>query len=335
MRHWRALLSHLLNILYIHQEEPNSHLHHKYSGNSSCNCPCQHLQTRKHKDGGDQVNKPHDDKKYPGHENFGSYWSSSEKKDHWETSANYDKLSAEDIAWIKDEFSWQKPIFPSCRWHDGKGLNEYLHTMTRRLKKSWWENNIWNCDLPSKILLSVVLYSADNVSMTLSQRWIAYGGTSPQDLISDKGDSWKTAWVVNNPGNPRVRQALPVPLPVRTPTRNPRVFPDKTSPRMSKTDKKWPRYAKIDVLAISCPFLIRFECSWARFEGGGYSNSYPYPYPSLPVGLTRTGLKTPDNHYAWVFATAIEESSLGMKNEKKKKSKNVNKNKTYRIIAII
>ena len=106
--------------------------------------------------------------------------------------------------------------------------------------------------------------------------------------------------LVNNAGNPRVRWALPVPVPGRTPTRNPRVFPDKTSPRTSKTDKKWPRYAKIDVLAISHPFLIRFERSWARFKGGGYRNSYPYPYPSLPVALTRRGLKTPGIHYSWL-----------------------------------
>ena len=96
--------------------------------------------------------------------------------------------------------------------------------------------------------------------------------------------------------NTWVHWALPVHVPGRTPTHNPRVFLDKTSPRTSKTDKKWPRYAKIDVLAISCPFQIHFGCSWARFKGGRYRNSYPYPYLALLVVLTRMGLKTRDIH---------------------------------------
>ena len=49
--------------------------------------------------------------------------------------------------------------------------------------------------------------------------------------------------LVNNAGNPRVRQALPVPVPSHTLTRNPHGFPDKTSPRTSQTDEKWLRYA--------------------------------------------------------------------------------------------
>ena len=52
-----------------------------------------------------------------------------------------------------------------------------------------------------------------------------------------------------------------------------------------------------DVLAISHAILIRFECSWAHFKAGGYRNAYPYPYPSLPVVLTRAGLKTRGIHY--------------------------------------
>ena len=53
----------------------------------------------------------------------------------------------------------------------------------------------------------------------------------------------------------------------------------------------------MNVLAISHPILIRFECSWALFKAGGYRNAYPYPYPSLPVVLTRAGLKTRGVHY--------------------------------------
>jgi hypothetical protein len=64
-------------------------------------------------------------------------------------------------------------------------------------------------------------------------------------------ESIKHLLVVNDTGNPRVRQALPILVTGRTPTRNPRVFPDKTSPRSCKTDQKWPRYAKMNVLAIS------------------------------------------------------------------------------------
>ena len=48
--------------------------------------------------------------------------------------------------------------------------------------------------------------------------------------------------LVNDVGNPRVRQAVPVPVPAHTLTRKPRVFPNKTSPRTSKTDEKWLRY---------------------------------------------------------------------------------------------
>ena len=47
--------------------------------------------------------------------------------------------------------------------------------------------------------------------------------------------------LVNNAGNPRVCQALLVPA--HTFSCKPRVFPDKTSPRTSKTDEKWVRYA--------------------------------------------------------------------------------------------
>ena len=53
----------------------------------------------------------------------------------------------------------------------------------------------------------------------------------------------------------------------------------------------------MNVLAISHPILIRFECSWALFKAGGYRNAYTYPYPSLPVVLTRAGLKTRGVHY--------------------------------------
>ena len=57
----------------------------------------------------------------------------------------------------------------------------------------------------------------------------------------------------------------------------------------------------MNVLAISHPILIRFECSWALFKAGGYRNAYPYPYPSLPVVLTRAGLKTRGIHYLLVY----------------------------------
>ena len=55
----------------------------------------------------------------------------------------------------------------------------------------------------------------------------------------------------------------------------------------------------MNVLAISHPILIRFECSWALFKAGEYKDAYPYPYPypSLPVVLTRAGLKTRGVHY--------------------------------------
>ena len=81
-------------------------------------------------------------------------------------------------------------------------------------------------------------------------------------------------------------------------THNPWVFPDKMSPIMCKMNKKWPRYAKIDVLAISCPFLICFEHSRAHFKGGGYRNLYLYP--SIPTFLTHAGFKTPVIHYWWL-----------------------------------
>ena len=53
----------------------------------------------------------------------------------------------------------------------------------------------------------------------------------------------------------------------------------------------------MNVLEISHPFLIHFECSWALFKAGGYRNAYPYPYPSLPIVLTCAGLKTRGIHY--------------------------------------
>jgi len=37
------------------------------------------------------------------------------------------------------------------------------------------------------------------------------------------------------------------------------------------------------ILAISQPFPIRFACSRARFVGGGYGKTYPYPYPPYPT----------------------------------------------------
>ena len=52
----------------------------------------------------------------------------------------------------------------------------------------------------------------------------------------------------------------------------------------------------MNVLAISHPILIRFECSWALFKAGGYRNAYP----SLPLVLTRAGLKTRGVHYTHV-----------------------------------
>ena len=66
----------------------------------------------------------------------------------------------------------------------------------------------------------------------------------------------------------------------------------------------------MNVLAISHPILIRFECSWALFKAGRYRNAYPYP--SLPVVLTRAGLKTRGIHYSLACprATGQNYSSL-------------------------
>ena len=70
-----------------------------------------------------------------------------------------------------------------------------------------------------------------------------------------------------------LRYARPILVHVHTLTHKQWVFLDKMSPRTSKTNEKWPRYAKMNVLAISHPFLVfegpaavtgkKLELSWA------------------------------------------------------------------------
>ena len=68
----------------------------------------------------------------------------------------------------------------------------------------------------------------------------------------------------------------------------------------------------MNVLAISHPILIRFECSWALFKAGGYRNAYPYP--SLPVVLTHEGLKTRGVHYLLVTGNMCMNTASGTDN---------------------
>ena len=63
----------------------------------------------------------------------------------------------------------------------------------------------------------------------------------------------------------------------------PRVpVPLKTSPRTSKSDKNWRRYAQNSILTISPPIPVRFGCSWARFQRHGYARVQPVVNPNDP-----------------------------------------------------